>query len=70
MEIKPNHTNFASQDMHHVGNTHLAVEEKDQQAAELMVTQTGFAEDPGKGFVVKSNTDHSGGWQAAMDSPG
>ena len=70
IEIKPDHVNFVSQNMHHVGNSHLAVEQKDQEAAELMITQTGFAEDPGKGFVVKSNTDHSGGWQAAMDSPG
>jgi hypothetical protein len=68
IEIKPDHVNFVSQNMHHVGNTHLAVEEKDQEAAELMVTQTGFATDPAKSFVVKSNTDHSGGWQAAMES--
>jgi phage baseplate assembly protein V len=70
IEIKANNINFVSQDMHHVGNTHLAVEEKDQQAAELMVTQTGFAKNQGKGFQVKSLSDGSGGWQAAMDSPG
>jgi phage baseplate assembly protein V len=68
IEIKPDHVNFVSRNMHHVGNSHLAVEEKDQQAAELMVTQTGFATDPARSFVVKSNTDHSGGWQAAMES--
>jgi hypothetical protein len=49
--------------MHHVGNSHVA-------AAELRVVQTGFAKNQAKGFQVKSLSDGSGGWQAAMDSPG